>query len=209
MQSRSLGITYRLLDRLNRLFCRVMYRVTPRFPRPLPEGGPVLLVSDHSSFSDPMVLAATAGRPIIFLTAREVYQHSYLRWLCQTLHYIPVSRGTNDFRALRTMLRVLGQSQVVGIFPEGGIDKYREERGHQGVGYLALKTGAPVVPASIAWNQARPLNLARSLITPGRAVVRFGPPIMFQPDPNPDRKKIGVVTASIMRAVRELRNQQG
>lgn len=209
MRRRPLGITYRLLDCLNRLFCRVMYRVTPPFPPPLPEGGPVLLVSDHSSFSDPMVLAATAGRPIIFLTAREVYQHRHLRWLCQTLHYIPVSRGTHDFRALRTMLRVLGQSQVVGIFPEGGIDEYREERGHQGVGYLALKIGAPVVPASIAWNQARPLNLARSLITPGRAVVRFGTPIMFQPDPNPDRKKIGAVTASIMRAVRELRNQQG
>ena len=209
MQSRSLGITYRLLDRLNRLFCRVMYRVTPRFPRPLPEGGPVLLVSDHSSFSDPMVLAATAGRPIIFLTAREVYQHSYLRWLCQTLHCIPVSRGTNDFRALRSMLRVLGQSQVVGIFPEGGLDEYREERGHQGVGYLALKTGAPVVPVSIAWGKVRPAHLVRSLITPGRAIARYGTPIILQPDPNPDRKKIGAVTTSIMRAIRELRNQNG
>ncbi len=209
MRSRSPGITYRLLDRLNRLFCHVIYQVTPQFPPPLPEGGPVLLVSDHSSFSDPMVLAATAGRPVIFLTAREVYQCWHLRWLCRTLHYIPVSRGTNDFGAVRAMLRVLGQGQVVGIFPEGGIDAYREERGHQGIGYLALKTGAPVVPASIAWDKARPFNLARSLLTPGRAIVRYGTPIILQPDPSPDRKKIATVTASIMRAIRELRSLQG
>ena len=203
MHRPSRGTTYRLLDRLNRLICRVLYEVTPQSP--LPKNGPVLLVSDHSSYSDPMLLAATANRPIIFLTAREVYQRRDLRWLCKIAHYIPINRGTPDVGAVRAMLRALRQGEVVGIFPEGGIDQHREESGHLGIGYLALKTGAPVVPASISWDQARPLNLGQSLITPGRAVVRYGPLIVSQFDPEPTREKIHAVTTTIMHAIQDIR----
>lgn len=206
MPAPSRGITYRLLDRVNRLVCRAVYQVRPLSRPPLPEAGPVLLVSDHSSFSDPMVLAATAGRPIIFLTAREVYERPYLRWLCRTLQCIPVNRSTQDLRAVRAMLRALGQGEVVAIFPEGGIDEYREEHGHLGVGYLALKTGVPVVPASIAWDKARPLSLARSLLTPGKARVRYGPPLALKKSvAQPARENLRLATASIMRAVCDLR----
>ena len=205
MHGPSRGTTYRILDRLNRLICRVLYQVTPQSPSPLPQNGPVLLVSDHSSYSDPMLLAATANRPIIFLTAREVYQRRDLRWLCKIAHYIPINRGTPDVGAVRAMLRALRQGEVVGIFPEGGIDQHREESGHLGIGYLALKTGAPVIPASIAWAQARPLHLGRSLITPGRAVVRYGQLIVSQLDPDPTRERIHAVTATIMRAIQDIR----
>ena len=205
MHGLSRGKTYRLLDRLNRLICSVLYQVTPQSPSPLPPSGPLLLVSDHSSYSDPMLLAATANRPIIFLTAREVYQRRDLRWLCEIAHYIPINRGTPDVRAVRAMLRALRQGEVVGIFPEGGIDQHREESGHLGIGYLALKTGAPVVPASIAWDQARPLHLGKSLITPGRAVVRYGPLIVSQFDPEPTREKIHAVTTTIMHAIQDIR----
>ena len=205
MHGPSRGTTYRLLDRLNRLICQVLYQVTPLSPSPLPQSGPVLLVSDHSSYSDPMLLAATANRPIIFLTAREVYQRRDLRWLCEIAHYIPINRGTHDVGAVRAMLRALGQGEVIGIFPEGGIDEHRKESGHLGIGYLALKTGAPVVPVSIAWDQARPVHLGRSLITPGRAVVRYGPLIVSPSDPDPTRETIHAVTTTIMRAIQTIR----
>jgi 1-acyl-sn-glycerol-3-phosphate acyltransferase len=103
------------------------------------------------------------------------------------------------------MLRALRQGEVVGIFPEGGINQHREESGHLGIGYLALKTGAPVVPVSISWDQARPLHLGRSLITPGRAIVRYGPLIVSQSDPDPTREKIHAVTTHIMRAIQDIR----
>ncbi len=208
MPAASRGIAYRLFDRLNRFICWAMYQVHRPSQPPLPADGPVLLVSDHSSFNDPMVLAATAGRPIIFLTAREVYELPCLRWLCQRLQYIPVSRGAQDVGAVRAILRALGKDEVIAIFPEGGIDEYREERGHLGIGYLALKTGAPVVPASIAWDKARPVSLVRSLLTPGTAFVRYGAPIALPPVAQPGRETIGRATASIMRAVRELKSPE-
>ncbi len=107
-------LIYHALDRLNRLFCRVMYRVTPPPIPPLPDSGPVLLVSDHSSFSDPMVLVATSQRPIIFLTAREIYERRFLRWFCRTVNYIPVSRGSQDVGAVRAMLRARRSRAICG-----------------------------------------------------------------------------------------------
>ena len=202
----SRGLFYHLLDRLNRFACRVMYRIhSPSVP-PLPEKGPVLLVSDHSSFNDPMVLAATAQRPLIFLTAREVYEAPYLKSLCQFLQYIPVSRGTQDISAVRSMIRALRQGEVIAIFPEGGIIKNREEDGHLGIGYLALKTGAPVVPTSITWDKVRPLTLGKSLITRGRASVRYGAPIVLQSVTQPDRENISIATTRIMQAIRDLKD---
>ena len=205
MRHYSQTFIYRLLDRLNCLACRIMYRVTTQSPCPLPETGAVLLVSDHSSYSDPMVLAATAGRPVIFLTAREVYELSILNWLCRVLHYIPVTRGAEDIGAVRAMLRAIRQGAVIGIFPEGGIEDHREEGGHLGIGYLALKTGVTVVPVSIAWDKERPVNLLRSLFTRGQAVVRYGPPIVFQPDRDLERDRIRAVTAKIMEAIEKVR----
>lgn len=202
------GLLYRIFDWLNRLICRVLYNVRLPLRSPLPESGPVLLVSDHSSYNDPMVLAATAGRPIIFLTAREIYHRPLLNWFCKTVRYIPVRREIQDIGAVRAMLRALTQDEVVALFPEGGIDEYREERGHLGIGYMALKTGAPVVPASIAWDKARPLTLVRSLYTLGKATVRYGAPILFPTLGHPDRKEIKQATARIMQAIRSLRDSQ-
>lgn len=206
MQTPSRGISYRIFDRLNRLVCGALYRVHPLEQPPLPENGPVLLASDHSSYNDPMVLAATAGRPIIFLTAREVYQHPFLLWFCKTVQYIPVSRGTQDVGAVRAMLRALRQGEVIALFPEGGIDEYREEKGYLGIGYLALKTGVPVVPVSVTWDKARPLTLGRSLLTPGKAFVRYGAPIIFESTTQPDRESIELATARIMQDIQDLRD---
>ena len=202
----SRGLFYRLLDQFNRFACRAMYQIQSPSAPPLPENGPVLLVSDHSSFNDPMVLAATAQRPLIFLTAREVYEAPYLKPLCKFLQYIPVSRGTQDIGAVRSMIRALRHNEVIAIFPEGGIIKNREEDGHLGIGYLALKTGAPVVPTSITWDKARPLTLGKSLMTRGRASVRYGTPIVLESVTQPDREKISIATTRIMQAIRDLKD---
>lgn len=200
---------YQLLDRMNHLICRHMYRLARPVSPPLPKEGPVIVVANHVSYSDPMVLAATAGRGIRFLMAREIYEHSRLRWVFDIIGNIPVSRGARDIAAVRTVLAALEKGEVIGIFPEGGIDEYRQEGGYLGVGYLALKTGAPVVPAAISWDQARPMNLVGSLLTPGRVLVRYGPPILTRPDPRPRPDTIRAVTSRVMSAIRDLEKSSG
>ncbi len=197
-------VMFRFLNRANHLVCRVIFRlVSPPSP-PLPEAGPVILVSNHVSFSDPLVLLATAGRPIRFLIAREIYERPRLRWVFRALNGIPLSRGTSDVGAVRAVLRALQSGDVIGIFPEGGVLKHRKESGHLGVGYLALKTGAPIVPASISWDKPRPLTLLGTLLKPGKAVVRYGTPIVVEPDPRPGSEEILAMTRSVMDRIKDL-----
>lgn len=198
-------MNFQVLSVLNRIVCQRMYHVTVPEKSPLPEEGPLLLVADHSSVNDPMVLLATAGRHIHFLMAREIYEQPHLRWVFQAFQCIPVSRGISDVVAIRTMLRILKQGQVVGIFPEGGLDNFRDETGHRGVAYLSLKTGTSIVPASICWNAPRPSGIVRSLFTPGRVHITYGIPIFVNQESSPARDHLLQTKDKIMEAIRALR----
>jgi len=98
------GLVNHLLNRLNTWVCRLMYRVKSFEEWPLPSEGPALIVCDHTSLGDPMVVLATAGRPVRFLMAEEIYSQRHIRWAFQVIRCIPVKRGKRDIRAIRTML---------------------------------------------------------------------------------------------------------
>jgi 1-acyl-sn-glycerol-3-phosphate acyltransferase len=201
-------IIFRFLIAANRVYCRLMFRVgSPTFP-PLPTSGPALLVSDHSSLTDPLVLFATAGRPIRFLTAREFYELPVVNWISKLCGNIPVSRSGFEIGPVRAMLHALAQGDVVGIFPQGGIDKHRKEEGYEGIGFVALKSEAPVVPVSITWARPRPVNLLRAMLTPARATVRYGAPLVFSRVTGDSREQARAATDRILEAIRDLRKLQ-
>ncbi len=195
---------YPILHYLNSLVSRVMYGVSPVLPSPLPPTGPAILVSDHSTMGDPMVLLATAGRPLQFLMAQEIYERWGTRWVFRAFQVIPVRRGARDVRAIRSMMRALNRGEVVALFPEGGIDNFRDESGHLGVAYLAAKTGVPIIPVSVTWAGQRPESMWGTLVIPGKVVVRYGDHLQFQKIPNPKREELAEMTAEIMRGINTL-----
>lgn len=186
------------LDRLNRVVCRIMYGVLRPSVECLPKSGPVLLVSNHSSYSDPLVLMAATCRPIRFLMAREIYERPLISWVFRVFRSIPVSRGRQDVAAIRAMLRALREGEVLGIFPEGGIDQFRNEAGWQGMGYVALKTGVPVVPVAVQWANPRPKGMIRAFLVPGRVSIQFGPVIPGKRVARPNREDIQAAHEIIM-----------
>jgi 1-acyl-sn-glycerol-3-phosphate acyltransferase len=194
-----------LLILLNRLFCRLMFGLRTPGTAPLPTTGPALLVSDHSSLADPLVLFATANRPIRFLMAREFYDLPSLRWLFDLAGCIPVNRRRGEVAPIRAMLRALSHGEVIGVFPQGGIITHRKEEGYEGIGYAALKSGAPVVPVSIMWDRPRPLGLLRALLTPAQATVLYGAPLAIQVEAEQTRDEIRATTDSILTAIRNLK----
>ena len=181
-----------------------MFGVASPATPPLPMSGPVLLVSDHTSLTDPLVLFATAGRPIRFLMAREFYDLPVLNWIFKLYGCIPISRGRFEVAPIRATLHALAQKDVVGIFPEGGIDKHRKEEGYEGIGFIALKSGTPVVPVSIVWDRPRPSNLFRAMVTPSRATVRYGAPLVLGASSGRARDHARATTNRILQAIREL-----
>ncbi len=182
----------------------MMYQVKEKAPIPLPQKGPVLLVCDHSSLGDPLVLLASAGRPISFLMAQEIYA-SFFQWVYDAFDTIPVRRGRQDIHAVRAMLRELGKEGVVGVFPEGGLDNFRVAQGHPGVGYLALKTGVTIVPASVIWDKPRSVtSILKTLFYPSKATVRYGQPFSYPRESKPDRAHVDAITLQVMAAIKEL-----
>jgi len=186
-----------------------MYGVAPVTSSPLPSNGPALLVSDHSTLGDPLVLLATAGRPLHFLMAQEIFERWGTRWVFQAFQVIPVRRGARDVGAIRSMMRVLDRGDVVALFPEGGIDNFRDESGHLGVAYLAAKTGVPVIPVSVSWVSQRPESMLGTICIPGKVLVRYGDHLRFPKIPNPKREELEAMTAEIMRGIKILDELNG
>lgn len=197
---------YTPLHQLNAWVCRLMYGVTGAFPFPVPIQGPALIVCDHTSMGDPLVLLATAGRPIRFLMAREIYARSHVRWVFQAFRCIPVQRGKRDISAIRMMLDGLAAQEVIGLFPEGGLDRHRLDAGHLGIGYLAIKSGAPVIPASIVWERPRSVSsMLKTLVMPCKATIRYGTSLQFPQESRPKKESLQSCTKEIMKQIEALR----
>lgn len=139
-----------LLDGLNRLFCYRYHRLNVHGLR-IPKQGPFILASNHISGLDPLLILASARRPIRFLIAREQYERFGLNWMFRAAKCIPVDRERRPEQALRTAIRALRDGDVVAIFPHGKIHTSNETSIplKSGVALLAQFAGVKVLPIRI------------------------------------------------------------
>ena len=100
------------LDGLNRLFCTKYHRLGAE-PLVLPEHGGVIIISNHISGLDPLLLVAAARRPLRFMIAREEYERFGLKWLFKAMGCIPVERNGRPDSALREAIRALTDGEVI------------------------------------------------------------------------------------------------
>lgn len=166
------------IDGLNRWFCRRYHRLSPADTLPLPEQGPALLVANHVSGLDPLLLVAASRRPLRFIIAREQYERFGLKWLFRLAGCIPVDRERRPERAFREALRMLAAGEVVAIFPHGTIhlDADPPRPLKAGVARLASLGDCPVYPVRIEGIAGEGEVLA-SVFRRSRARLRSHPPV--------------------------------
>jgi 1-acyl-sn-glycerol-3-phosphate acyltransferase len=138
------------LDGLNRLFCRGYHRLRVDHID-LPATGSALVVSNHVSGLDPLLMIAASRRPLRFIIAREEYERPGLKWLFKAIGCIPVDRNRRPELALRLALRALQAGEVVALFPHGRIhlDNHPPRKLKGGVAWLARRARCPVIPVRI------------------------------------------------------------
>jgi 1-acyl-sn-glycerol-3-phosphate acyltransferase len=198
--------------RLLWIYCKLWHGVRPRGRDPLPPSGPVILVSNHTSTSDPMFLQCGTHRIISFIMAREFYSIRFLRPIFNLNKTILVSRRGHDMTAIRAALRALREGRVVGIFPEGGIHLDRNSLGEfkPGTALLALWSQAPVIPVCI--DRERHTNrLFDGIVRPAHARVYFGREIDLTKyhGRQHDAAVLDEVTKILAGAIDELRRRGG
>ena len=108
------------LDGWTRILCRSLHGLGKQ-QIDLPENGPAIVVANHISGLDPLLLIAASKRPLRFLIAREEYQRFGLQWLFRAAGCIPVDREGRPEKSLRQALKALQQGEVIAIFPHGKI----------------------------------------------------------------------------------------
>lgn len=141
----------------------------------VPARGPVILAANHANLLDGPLLVGMSPRPVHFLVKREMFSGpvgAVLRGVGQ----VPVRRDSADRAAIGTALSVLDDGRVLGVFPEGtrGEGDFAQVRG--GLAYLALRSGAPVVPVACLGTGDRGTSLGALPRFRSRIDVVFGDP---------------------------------
>lgn len=155
---------------------RRRYDVDLRGADLVPARGPVVVVANHMGWVDGPMLATLSPRPVHALTKSEMFAGP-TGALLRAAGQIPVIRHQTDPRAVRIALRVLRDGGVVGVFPEGARGGGEVDRFEHGAAYLALASGAVVVPLAFLGTRA-PGGEADSRPPRGaRVVMEFGEPI--------------------------------
>ncbi|MBW3639946.1 MAG: 1-acyl-sn-glycerol-3-phosphate acyltransferase [Actinobacteria bacterium] len=150
----------------------------------VPTTGAVLLAGNHSGILDGPLVFFVSPRPASLLTKSEVFVGFWAR-CCGWLGLIPVHRGSPDRAAMKAGLAHLAAGGALGVFPEGTRGTGSFDQVADGLAYLALRSGAPVVPIAVhGTNAALPKGRRVPLLrTPVRVV--FGPPVHLETAGNP------------------------
>jgi 1-acyl-sn-glycerol-3-phosphate acyltransferase len=183
----------------------------------VPTAGPAIIASNHLSVIDSIYLPLMLERPVSFAAKSEYFTGTRLRDRLVGAYLRSTNQVSTDRaggRAAQAMLDAalnhLGSGQLFGIYPEGTRSPDgRLYRGRTGVGYLALHSGAPVIPVAMVGTD-RVLPPGHRLPKPGRIEIRIGEPLDFadlrgQPAGARQRR---AVTDEVVRAIQKLSGQE-
>ena len=197
---------------LTRLLCRP--RVTGL--ENVPDGGGFIVASNHLSFLDSVLIQGIFPRPVSFIAKAEYFTQPGLsgrgkKFFFESFGSVPVDRTKQSgaIEALFDLTSIINAGYGIGIYPEGTRSRDgRLYRGKNGVGWLALATGVPVVPVGLVGTQ-RLQPPGRTMIRPAKFQMHIGQPLRFEhlgeKHPLPVRRK---ATEQIMDAIAELSGQE-
>ncbi|WP_099300877.1 lysophospholipid acyltransferase family protein [Bacillus sp. Marseille-P3800] len=187
---------YRFGQAVCRFVLRLLFKVEIRGKENIPEEGGVLLCSNHISNFDPPLLGAFINRQVRYMAKKELFDKPGVGKLLNGLGAFPVKRGGSDRESLRTALKILKQSDMVGLFPEGTRSKTGEiGNGLAGAGFFAGKSDAYVVPCVIIG----PYKFRK------RVIMVYGKPIDMEAY-RKERVSAKDITEKIMTEIQQLKD---
>jgi 1-acyl-sn-glycerol-3-phosphate acyltransferase len=183
----------------------------------IPETGPAIMASNHLSIIDSIFLPLMVARPVTFAAKSEYFTGTRL----QDRLIGAYMRATNQLSTDRTEARaalsmldaaldLLRAGQLFGIYPEGTRSPDgRLYRGRPGVGYLALNSGAPVIPVAMVGTE-HILPPGHKIPRPGRIEIRIGEPLGFEAlrAEGTGARQRRQVTDEVIQAIQKLSGQE-
>ncbi len=180
---------------------KLFFRLKVTGQQNIPQDGPFIIVANHSSLLDPVILGVSIKPKIIFVAAAYLFEIRWLGYLLRMAKSIPVQRE-NDIKAIKQSLKILQQGGVLGIFPEGGIDRQKDNFPvRAGAAYLATKVGVPIVPIKIKGADKVLPRGAKFIISLNKIEVEIKKPIFCSRQTNKNKEIIKRVVESYIKAI--------
>lgn len=195
-------------------FLMVAFRPKVKGLRNVPATGPLILASNHLSFSDSIFMPLVVSRKVTFLAKSEYFTSPGLKGFIKKLTFIalgqvPIDRsgGKRSEAALLTGLRLLKENHCLGIYPEGTRSPDgRLYKGRTGIARMAIESGAPVVPVAM-YNTAEIQPTGQIVPKVRRVEMVFGEPMYFTGD-STDLDVLREATNKLMEKIAELSGQE-
>ena len=195
-------------------FLMILFRPKVKGLRNVPATGPLIIASNHLSFSDSIFMPLVVPRKVTFLAKSEYFTSPGPKGLLKKLTFIalgqvPVDRsgGRRSEAAIITGLQVLSEGKCLGIYPEGTRSPDgRLYKGRTGIARLAIESGAPIIPVAM-FDTEKIQPTGQVIPNIQRLGMTFGEPMYFDGDSS-DLAYLRVVTDQIMNRIQELSGQE-
>ncbi len=162
------------------LYCKIIYRIKIIGKENIPKEGALLFCGNHRNYLDPQLIVCTSGRHMSFMAKEELKKNPFFAFLGYVFDVIYVKRDEKDISALKEALKTLKSGNCIGIFPEGTRNGFEKNEGEikNGTAYMALKTGAKIIPIGIV-GTAKPFS---------KNAIIYGKPLDFSELTNGSKK---------------------
>jgi 1-acyl-sn-glycerol-3-phosphate acyltransferase len=192
----------------------ILFRPRVKGLRNVPSTGPVIIASNHLSFSDSIFMPLVVPRKVTFLAKSEYFTSPGTKGFLKKITFhalgqVPVDRsgGRRSEAALITGLQVLAGGACIGIYPEGTRSPDgRLYKGRTGIARLAIESGAPVIPvAMFDTEKIQPTGTVVPKVMPVKMI--FGKPLYFTGD-STDLQLLRQATDEIMSTIQAMSGQE-
>jgi 1-acyl-sn-glycerol-3-phosphate acyltransferase len=208
------NLPYGILRAFLTPFLMILFRPKVKGLRHVPASGPLIIASNHLSFSDSIFMPLVVPRKVTFLAKSEYFTSPGPKGLLKKLTFIalgqvPVDRsgGRRSEAALITGLKVLAEGKCLGIYPEGTRSPDgRLYKGRTGIARLAIESGAPIIPVAM-FNTEKIQPTGTVVPKVMRVKMIFGEPMYFDGD-STDLQYLREVTDQIMSTIQEMSGQE-
>ena len=208
------NLPYGILRAFLTPFLMILFRPKVKGLRHVPASGPLIIASNHLSFSDSIFMPLVVPRKVTFLAKSEYFTSPGPKGLLKKLTFIalgqvPVDRsgGRRSESALITGLKVLAEGKCLGIYPEGTRSPDgRLYKGRTGIARLAIESGAPIIPVAM-FNTEKIQPTGTVVPKVMRVKMIFGEPMYFDGD-STDLQYLRDVTDQIMSRIQEMSGQE-
>ena len=136
------------------LAINIVYRIRPSGIENIPKDGPAVVVCNHVSFMDPIILGGSVARPMRFVMYYKIFQMPFLSFIFRNAKAIPIASKAEDEALMNAAFEKvdaeLAAGNIVCIFPEGGLTKDGEVQTFKpGIEKIIARRPVPVIPVAL------------------------------------------------------------